>query len=109
MYVSSWGDRRIVSCTYENSTWTNKIFVNSTPTGDGSHIAVDECERVWFINTSFGLRIYNSSGVEVASWNMSLPSSDTIYDLLLLPNYVLLVTYIQQQKIVQYDPQLTCT
>lgn len=108
MYVSSWGDRRIVSCKYENLTWTSNIFVNSTATTAGSHIAVDECERVWFVNTQFGLRIYNSFGVEIANWNMSLSSTNTIYDILLLPNYVLLITYRESKKILRYDPQLTC-
>ena len=31
-----------------------------------------------------------------------------VYDILLLPNYVMMVTYWQGKKIVHYDPRLTC-
>ncbi|CAF1302279.1 unnamed protein product [Adineta steineri] len=109
LYVSSWSDQSIASCEYENSMWNQKIFVNYTITTAGSHIAVDDCERVWFINTQFGLRIYDSSGTEISNWNMSLSSTNTIYDILLLPNYVLLITHVEHMKIVQYDPQMTCS
>lgn len=68
---------------------------------------MDECGRVWYIIGSFGLRIFDSSGLEVGNWNMSL-GSNSIYDLLLLPNYVLLVTGWGNARIVRYDPQLFC-
>jgi len=84
----------------KNLTWTYKKFVNSTATNDDCHLAVDECERVWFVRTSFGLRIYDPSGVEIANWNMHLNSSNGIYDILLFPNYILLVTHYQLKKIV---------
>lgn len=93
----------------QNSTWTSNLFVNYTVTGSGSFIAVDDCERVWFVNTAFGLRIYNSFGIEIANWNMSASSGDGIYDLLLLPNYILLISHYQQKKVVRYDPQVTCS
>jgi hypothetical protein len=109
LYVSSWGDRRIGSYKYENLTWNYRLFVNRSLTGDGSHIAVDECGRVWFVTTTFGLRIYDSSGVEVDSWDMGLNVTDWIYDILLLPNYILAVSLYQQQRIVHYDPQLSCS
>jgi len=77
-------------------------------TGAGAHIATDECDRVWFVNTQFGLRIYDSTGLEIGNWNMSLNSSYIIYDILILPNYVLLISHEQQKKIFRYDPQVTC-
>ncbi len=61
----------IYSFKLENSTWTGNLFVNYTVTGSGAFIAVDDCGRVWFVNTAFGLRIYNSSGIEIANWNNS--------------------------------------
>ena len=108
-YISSWGDSSIGSYKYENSTWKFTPVVSlATGGGDGSHIAVDECGRVWFVNVAFGLRIYDPSGVKIAEWDMGLSSSNWIYDILLLPNYVLLVTYFHGQKIVKYDPLVTC-
>ena len=56
----------------------------------------------------FGLRIYDASGTMIAEWDMGLSGSNWIYDILLLPNYVLLVSYWQGKKIVQYDPLVTC-
>jgi len=97
-----------VSYKYENSVWTSNLFVGSTPTSAGAFLAVDDCGRVWFVNTVFGLRIYDSSGIEIANWNMSASSSDSIYDILILPNYVLLISHWQNQKVVRYDPQVTC-
>lgn len=82
--------------------------MNQTATGDGSFLAVDECERVWFINTAFGLRIYDPSGVQIAIWNMSLNASNYIYDFVLLSNYIVLVSHVSGKKIVHYDPQVTC-
>lgn len=108
LYVSTWNSRSILAYRYDNFTWTYKILVNTTATGDGSFLEVDECGRIWFINTQFGLRIYDSSGVEIANWNMNLGSSNTIYDIVFLPNYILYVSYVQDQRIVRYDPQVMC-
>ena len=69
---------------------------------------MDDCGRVWFIITDFGLRIYDSSGVEIGSWNVAT-ASNVLYDLVLLPDYVLLVTMKQSQKLVRYDPQVSCS
>ena len=69
---------------------------------------MDDCGRVWFVNVEFGLRIYNAAGSQIANWNMNLNASNTIYDILLLPDYVLLVTYKEQKQIVRFDPQLNC-
>ena len=107
-YVSSWGGSSIGSYKYENATWNYKLLVNNTDPDGGSHIAVDECGRVWFLNPAFGLRIYDTGGALLASWNMGGSTSDYIYDILLLPNYVMIVTYWQGKKIVHYDPGLTC-
>ena len=60
------------------------------------------------MNCNFGLRIYDTVGVQLASWNMSANSTNTLFDILLLPNYVMMVTYREGKKIVHYDPQLTC-
>ena len=58
----------------------------------------------------FGLHIYDSSGVRIASWNMTTSSlADGKYDFLLLPNYVFLVSHYDRSKIIRYDPQLTCS
>jgi hypothetical protein len=76
--------------------------------GYGSHLTTDKCGRVWFINTAFGLHIYDSTGVEIGTWNMSLNSSDQIYDILLLPNYIVLISHYETSKVVQYNPQVTC-
>ncbi len=108
LYASSWTPRTIASFKFENSTWTSNIFTNYTITGSGSYVSVDDCGRVWYVNTVFGLVIFDSFGIQIASWNMSASSSDSIYDILFLPNYVLLVSHWQKQKVVRYDPQLTC-
>ena len=60
------------------------------------------------MNPAFGLRIFDTDGSLLASWNMGGSTSNYIYDILLLPNYVMIVTYCQGKKIVQYDPGLTC-
>lgn len=108
LYASAWTNRSIFSYKYENSTWTRNSFVNQSVTGDGSFLAVDDCKRVWFTNTAFGLRIYDSSGIEIGNWNMSLNKTNTMYDFVILPNYIVLVSHVSRQRIVKYDPQVTC-
>ena len=108
LYAGSWNDRAIISYKYENSSWTARTLVSVNGTGTGSHLAVDDCGRVWFIITDFGLRIYDSSGVEIANWNMAT-SSSILFDLLLLPDYVLLLTMRQAQQLIRYDPQVSCS
>ena len=108
LYAGSWNNRLIVSYKYENTTWTPRTFANVSTGASGSHLAVDDCGRVWFIITDFGLRIYDPSGVEIANWNLAT-SAIVLYDLLLLPNYILLLTMKQTQQLVRYDPQLSCS
>ena len=98
----------IGSYSYSNATWNYKLLANNTDTKGGSNIAIDECGRVWFMNSAFGLRIYNTTGSLLASWNMGGNATYYVYDFLLLPNYVMIVTYWQGKKIVHYDPRLTC-
>ena len=107
-YVSSWTGSSVGSYSYANATWNYKFLVNSSDPNAGGHIAVDECDRVWFLNACFGLRIYNSTGSLLAEWDMGGNSSNWIYDFLLLPNYVIMATYRQGKRIVHYDPRLTC-
>ncbi|CAF4842524.1 unnamed protein product [Rotaria socialis] len=99
------GQCHVVS--YISSKWNSTSLANATGSRSGSHIAVDECGRIWYAIGAFGLRIYDPSGLEIASWNMSL-GSDTIFEIVLLPNRVLLATQVNAQTIIQYDPQLTC-
>ena len=107
-YVSSWAGSSIGSYKYENDTWNYKLLVANVDSRGGSHIAVDECGRIWFVNPEFGLRVYSAAGALLASWDMGGNSSNWLFDILLLPNYVLMVTYRQGKTIVHYDPQLTC-
>ena len=106
--MSSWGGSSLGSYSYANKTWNYKLLVNYTDLNGGAHMAVDECGRVWLVNPGFGLRIYDSAGSLLAEWNMGGNPSNWIYDILLLPNYVMMVTYWQGKKIVHYDPRLTC-
>ena len=105
--MSSWSDSSIASYKYENSTWKYSLFVNRSDPNGGSHIAVDDCGRVWFVNIAFGLRIFDASGVKIAEWDMGLNSANCIYDILLLPDYAVLVSFWDGQKIVRYDPIVT--
>ena len=107
-YVSSWTGSSVGSYSYTNATWNYKLLVSNTDPIGGSHIAVDECGRVWFLNAGFGLRIYDTTGVRLAEWYMDGNSTYRMYDFLLLPNYVMMVTHWQNRKIVHYDPRLTC-
>jgi hypothetical protein len=73
----------------------------------GSHITLDDSGRIWHVIFSSGLYIYDSSGIRLGSWNITW-GLDSIYDIILLPNYVLLLTQVNGQKILQYDPQIVC-
>jgi hypothetical protein len=84
------------------------MFASYANGGTGSHLVVDDCGRVWSILTEFGIRIYDPLGTEIGNWPMS-NSTHIIFDLLFLPNYVLLVTHRQARKIVRYDPQMACS
>jgi hypothetical protein len=108
LYVSSWAPRTLATCKYENSTWTSNLFTNYTIAGSGAFTTVDDCGRVWYVDTQFGLVIYNSSGIEIATWNMSTSGPDPIYDILILPNYVMLISHTTKQQVIRYDPQMTC-
>ena len=74
----------------------------------GSHITLDDCGRIWQVIYTSGLNIYNSSGAQIASWNITW-GTDTLFDIILLPNYVLLLTQVTAMKILQYDPQISCS
>lgn len=80
--------------------------VTDSITPAGSHIHVDECERVRFVYTAFGWRVYDSGGNIVAFWNLN--ATNFIDDVLLLPNYVVHVSYVSAKKIVRHDPPATC-
>jgi hypothetical protein len=108
IYTSSWNNRSISSYSYQNQTWNYQIFATAIGSGSGSHLAVDDCGRVWFIINSFGLRVYDQSGVEIGNWSMA-SGSHTVFDILFLANYVLLITRKEDQQIVRYDPQVTCS
>jgi streptogramin lyase len=108
-YVSAWGSKSVASYSYENGNWTYQLVVDNQLTSEGSHIAVDECGRIWFVDTQFGLRIFNSSGTSIGNWSMNLNSNSLIYDVLLLPNYVVLVSLVHQRRVVKYDPQVICS
>ena len=107
-YVSSWNETSFGSYSYENATWNFKLLVNNTHGKGGSSMVIDECDRIWFLHHTFGLRIYDTTGSLLASWNMGGNSSYYVYDILLLSNYVLTVSYWQGKKIMHYDPRLSC-
>ena len=107
-YVSSWAGSSIGSYIYANATWNFKLLVNNTDPIGGSSIALDECGRLWFLNPAFGLRIYDTDGAKLAQWKMGGNSTYSVYDILILSNYVMMVTYREGKKIAHYDPRLTC-
>ena len=72
-----------------NTRWNYTVFVNP-----GSHITLDDYGRIWHIIYSYELYVYNSSGIRIASWNISW-RTDSIYDIILLPNYILLETQVK--------------
>ena len=82
--------------------------LKSTPGASGSHITVDECGRIWQVMYDYGLDIYNSSGAHIGTWDMNL-GGKFVYDLILLPNYVLLISSRSTKQIIQYDPQMSCS
>jgi hypothetical protein len=81
-------------------------FVQPLVNVTGSHMTSDDCGRIWHVMYKFGLYIYDSSGLHVARWNITF-DNDTLYDILLLPNYVLLLT-ANSNNILQYDLQISC-
>jgi hypothetical protein len=107
-YVSSWTETSFGYYSYANATWNFELLVNNTHGKGGSNMAIDECDRIWFLHHTFGLRVYNTTGSLLGSWNMGGNTSYYVYDILLLPNYVMMVTYWHGMKIVHYDPRLTC-
>jgi hypothetical protein len=103
------GPRSVASYSYENGNWTYRLVVDNQLSSSGSHIAVDDCGRIWFVDIEYGLRIFDSSGTSIGNWSMGLTAANWIYDVLLLPNYVVLVSHYQLSKIYKYDPQVTCS
>jgi hypothetical protein len=96
-YASSWGTSTILSYSYINSTWKYTVFVNPMTGVDGSHITLDDCGRVWHVIFLSGLYIYDSSGIRIASWNITW-GTDSIYDIIIFPNYILLLTQVNGEK-----------
>lgn len=80
--------------------------MNNAASGSGSHLFVDDCGRIWFALTTFGIRIYDPNGVEIANWNLT---SSVLFDILILPDYVVFVTIRTSQQIIRYDPQVSCS
>ena len=107
-YASAWTNRSVFAYTYANSSWSWQALVYAAGNGTASHLTVDDCGRIWLIINNYGLRIYNATGVELANWNITL-GSGTVFDILLLPNYILYLTLRQAKQIVRYDPQVFCS
>jgi hypothetical protein len=72
------------------------------------HITLDDCGRIWQIIYASGVYIYDSWGIPIASWNITY-GADNLFDIILLPNYVILLTKVNAMKILQYDPQIACS
>ena len=81
------------------------MFVSNAINGSGSHVWVDECKRVWFMLTGFGLRIYDEAGIEIGQF--AIPAKIN-FDFLILPNYILFITIRDPARLIRYDPQVSC-
>ncbi len=84
LYASSWKYRNISSFSYQNVTWKYQPFRKMATYDNYCYINVDEYGRIWQIFRSFILRIFNQSGIEIVSSNLST-LSDSLYDLIFLP------------------------
>ena len=88
--------------------WTEKLVLNASslaPTSDGNHLLLDDCDRYWLSLGKYGVRIFNSQG---ASFGTLQPTNSSIFDTLMLDNYVTYLSDIQSHRIIRIDPQIQC-
>ena len=110
-YVTAWYDNKVSSFRADSSnstSWTETLAINSQPIGPtsgGSHIAIDECERRWFVLQSYGIQIYDIDGNLIG--NITVPNS-SYFAVLITEDYVIYLSDNTNGQIIKIDPGVQC-
>ncbi|CAF1535987.1 unnamed protein product, partial [Didymodactylos carnosus] len=87
-----------------STNWTEALYINSTTNGLGTHMTIDDCDRRWLSIAEYGIRIYDLDGTHLADWTITTMP----FDLLILNNYVMIITLIFNNTMIRVDPQYQC-
>ncbi|CAF1312449.1 unnamed protein product [Didymodactylos carnosus] len=86
-----------------NGTYTT--FVATTGSQYPMSVVIDNCGRIWIPITSYGLKIYDSTGLLLGTWT----ESTSLYDLVVTPNYDIYFIDQNANKLYYYQMNKICT
>ena len=109
-YLISWGNNNVYtfSNSGNSSKWMEKLVLDlwsTTGSSDGNHVSVDECGRLWVSLGAFGVRIFDSQGFLRGTLK---PLGLSVFDTLILPNYVIYTSGYDANDIRRIDPNIQC-
>ncbi|CAF1235311.1 unnamed protein product [Adineta steineri] len=87
-----------------NSNWTSNLFVNGSAGSGGAHVTIDDCNRRWFVISGVGIKIFDKFGINIGTWAVTTG----IFDILILPFYVIIVSDNANNSIIRVDPEIFC-
>ena len=106
-YVTSYTNNTIWSYSADdNRSWAQTLVVDASPlvsTSGGTHVTVDQNDRLWFSLENGGALIYDTHGVLLGTFGYS---SVSIYDIYITENYVLYVSSYLSDRLLRFDPQI---
>ena len=108
-YATSWDDKKIYShSTNNNVSWTEGFFGDSgSASGSkraGSHVTVDDSQRIWFSSNDVRMVIFARNGTPLSSFYSALTG---VFDTLFMDNYVMFLSDDGGNRIVRFDPTIT--
>ena len=108
-YATSWFDRTIHSySTNDHVSWVHRpiTVTGSIPSSaSGSHLSVDDCQRLWFSIGGFGIAIFASNGSHLGNFTRV---SNGLFDAIFMDNYVMYLSDNAGGRIIRLDPNITC-
>lgn len=108
-YATSWDrDSVFTYSANNNGSWTESLFINASSSGGykgGSHIFIDECQRIWFTIYNVGVMIYNERGSFLGNFSRL---TSALFDMIFVDNYVMYLSDSGNNRIIRLDPQITC-
>ena len=106
--LSSWADNKIF--TYSNpvnaTSWTETLAFDASPTtgsNKGNNVAIDRDGRYWFSMGTYGALILDSQGALLGTIK---PPVTSIFDTLILDDYVIYFSDIEANRILRFDPNM---
>ena len=109
-FATSWYQNSVFSySTTDGVRWTSSTLIDGrtlASNGAGSHVTVDDHQRLWVSMYNYGLTIFDWQGNFLNSF--ILPSSNGPFHMIFMDNYVMYLSDISANRIIRLDPKIIC-